>query len=253
MRSIQAYFLPALAPADDLACAAVVVIDVLRATTVIVHALAAGAREVIACLEVEESLRTAARLPAGQAVLGGERDGLRIDGFDLGNSPAEYDRAAVGGKTLVFTTTNGTKAMRHCRQARQLLLGAFVNAAAVVDAVRGEPRLRILCAGTRGEVTREDVLFAGLLADCLLSDADAAGMACEVNDQLLIARGAWQAFRHGLAGGDVASGLAATLRATQGGRNLQRIGLDCDIDAAAQLDCFKLVPRVDLGNWRITA
>lgn len=253
MRSIQAYFLPALAPADDLAGAAVVVIDVLRATTVIAHALAAGAREVIACLEVEESLRTAAGLPEGEAVLGGERDGLKIDGFDLGNSPAEYNRAAVGGKTLVFTTTNGTKAMRHCRQARRLVLGAFVNATAVVDAVRGEPSLRILCAGTRGEVTREDVLCAGLLADCLLRGSDAAGMACEVNDQLLIARGAWQAFRHGLAGDDAVRGLSAALRDTQGGRNLQRIGLDRDIDAAAQLDRFNLVPRLDLGDWRITA
>lgn len=251
VRSIKAYFLPALATASELAEAAVVVIDVLRATTVIAHALAAGAREVIPCLEVDEALRTAAGLPHGQAVLGGERGGLKIDGFDLGNSPDEYCRESVAGKTVVFTTTNGTKAMQHCRQARRAFLGSFVNAAAVVSAVKREPIVRLVCAGTRGEITREDVLFAGLVADSLLNHT---GMAIgEVNDQLLIARDAWQAFLSSLSDGDVASGLAAALRSTQGGRNLKQIGLEQDIDTAAQIDRLHLVPQLDLKAWKITA
>lgn len=252
MRSIKAYFLPALAPADDLADAAVVVIDVLRATTVIAYALAAGASEVIPCLEVADALRTAASLPQGQAVLGGERGGLKIEGFHLGNSPEEYNAATIGGKTVVFTTTNGTKAMQHCRQARRVLLGSFVNATAAVNAVQGDPKLRIVCAGTRGEITREDVLFAGLLADRLLGAADADAMKCEVNDQLLIARDGWQAFITRRAGRNLASDLSATLHSTQGGRNLKQIGLQRDIDAAAQIDRLNLVPQLDLAAWKIT-
>lgn len=253
MQSIKAYFLPSLAPPDDLASAAVVVIDVLRATTVIAHALAAGAREVIPCLEVEDAVRAAESLPLEQAVLGGERGGLKIDGFNLGNSPQEYNLKSVGGKTVVFTTTNGTKAMQHCHAARRVLLGAFVNASAVVAAVRAEQKLRIVCAGTRGEVTREDVLFAGFVADRLLNQAEAVESNFEVNDQLLIARGAWQAVVNGISGVDVAGGLAAALRSTQGGRNLKSIGLAHDIDEAAQIDRFGLVGQLDLHTWRITA
>ena len=148
MTSLKAHFLPALTTPEALAGATLVVIDVLRATTVIPHALAVGAKAVIPCLEVEDAVQAAARLPAGQAVLGGERGGLKIDGFDLGNSPDEYTPQTVAGKTLVFTTTNGTRAMMHCRQAQRVLLGSFVNASAIVDALAADRDVRLLCAGT---------------------------------------------------------------------------------------------------------
>src|SRR5262245_17681938 len=102
---LDVYLLPDLAEPAALAAKTVVVIDVLRATTTIVHALAAGAREVVPCLEVEEARQVAARL-GKVAVLRGERGGVAIAGFDVGNSPAEYTRERVGGKTVVFTTTN---------------------------------------------------------------------------------------------------------------------------------------------------
>src|ERR1041384_8191351 len=107
-RTINVHLLPILVEPHELAGKLVVVIDVLRATTMIIHALAAGAKAVIPFLEVAGARELAERLP-GQAVLGGERGGNRIAGFDLGNSPLEYTPAAVGGKTLVFTTTNGTR------------------------------------------------------------------------------------------------------------------------------------------------
>jgi 2-phosphosulfolactate phosphatase len=231
----------------------VVVIDVLRATTVITHALAAGARAVIPCLEVDDALRTAAKLPVGQAVLGGEREGLKIDGFDLGNSPDEFTPASVGGKTLVFTTTNGTRAMAQARLARRVLIGAFVNGSAIVNALAGESHVRLLCAGTRGEVTREDVLFAGFVADAVLERRAPAEPPPEINDQLLIARDCWRAFLAEQPGGGLAGGLAATLRSTQGGRNLSKIGLERDIDVAAHIDRFAITPRLDVPDWQITA
>ncbi len=84
-------------------------------------------REVIPCLEVDDALRVAAREPREQTLLGGERGGVKIEGFDLGNSPSEYPTAAVAGKTVIFTTTNGTRALLHCQQAAEVLLAAFVN------------------------------------------------------------------------------------------------------------------------------
>lgn len=228
------------------------VIDVLRATTVIAHALSAGALQVIPCLGVDDARRVASSLPAGQAVLGGERGGLKIDGFDLGNSPDEFTTETIGRKTLVFTTTNGTRAMMHCRQARRVLTGAFVNASAVVKALAGEENVQILCAGTRGGITREDVLLAGLIADGLanLSTGELAGT---INDEFLIARTCWQAFALGRAVSELSADLAVTLRSSQGGRNLRKIGLEHDIDVAARIDRFAIVPELDLRDGRIVA
>lgn len=248
---LRVHFLPVMVAPDDLAGAAVVVIDVLRATTVIAHALAAGAREVIPCLEVDDALRAVARLPRSETVLGGERGGLKIDGFDLGNSPEEYTSESVGGKTVVFSTTNGTRAMMHGHAARRVCLGAFVNASAIVKALATEDEVHLLCAGTRGEITREDVLFAGLIADELLSGAERRGAMPEINDQALIARECWRALANGRPREGMAGDLAVTLRATQGGRNLKQIGLDHDIDLAARLDRFSLVPQLDVAAWSI--
>src|SRR5687768_10758642 len=135
-RPLNVHFLPDLTTPAELAGGVVVVIDVLRASTTITYALAAGAREVIPCLEIEEARAAAAKLPPGQAVLGGERHGLPIEGFDLGNSPRDYTPQRVGGKTVVFTTTNGTKAMMQCRQAAGVLIGSYVNFSALVQTLR---------------------------------------------------------------------------------------------------------------------
>jgi 2-phosphosulfolactate phosphatase len=253
MRELKAHFLPLLVSPEKLAGAAVVVIDVLRATTTITHALAAGAREVIACLEVDEARQLAARFGKGEALLGGEREGLKIEGFDLGNSPTEFTPESVGGRTIVFSTTNGTRAMMHCEQAKTVLLGALVNRAAVCTALAGEDRIHLLCAGTRGEITREDVLFAGAAID-MLTSANPEGF--ELNDQAILAADAWRVAlplnqRNSPATREPA--LIRALRNTQGGRNLRRIGLEADIPDAARLDTFDLVPCFDPPSRRITA
>lgn len=242
---INVHFLPALTTAERLAGKIVVVIDVLRATTTIVFALAAGATEVIPCLEVEEA-REAARRRAGRAALGGERGGLAIEGFDLGNSPAEYTPESVRGKSVFFTTTNGTRAMTVCRQARRVLLAGFVNLSAVCQELKREAdevlKLDIICAGTDGEITREDVLLAGAITDELIRGrmADLA-----VNDQANIARDAWLACQQ--------SGvpLEVCLLASRGGRNLCHIGHASDIRLATQIDRHTVVPELLLEEWRI--
>ncbi len=260
---IDVYLLPTLAEPVELTGKTVVVIDVLRATTTIAHALAAGATEVIPCLEIDEARKIAAesrhqpeasardqRQPDAQArnlgtnvVLGGERGGLPIAGFDLGNSPAEYTRDRVAGKTVVFTTTNGTRAMQRCRHASRVLIGGFVNFSAICRELSGTAEIALVCAGTDGHVTREDTLLAGAIVDDLFRTKK-----YELNDQADIAADAWRTAVRVMT--DRPLGLM--LRDSRGGRNLIETGQENDIDLAAQMDKFDIVPQLDLSTWRIT-
>jgi 2-phosphosulfolactate phosphatase len=240
--NIDVYLLPTLAEPVELSGQTVVVIDVLRATTTIAHALAAGATQVIPCLEIDEARKLAANLH-NNVVLGGERNGLPIAGFDLGNSPAEYTPERVAGKTVVFTTTNGTRAMQRCRHASRVLIGGFVNFSAICRELSGTAEIAIVCAGTDGHVTREDTLLAGAIVDDLFRTKD-----YELNDQADIAADAWRTAVRVMT--DRPLGLM--LRDSRGGRNLIETGQENDIDLAAQMDKFDLVPQLDLSTWRIT-
>jgi 2-phosphosulfolactate phosphatase len=237
------HLLPGLTTPEELSGGTVVVVDVLRATTTIVHALAAGATRILPVLDVADAEKLRLALNSRDVVLGGERGGQKIAGFDLGNSPGEYTKPSVGGKTLIFTTTNGTRAMQMCRGAKRVLLGAFANFSAVCREVANAERFDLLCAGTDGQITREDVLFAGAVVDDLHRTATIA-----TNDQADIACDAWRAAAADFAG---PKPLAEYLRASRGGRNLIEIGHERDIDIAAQIDKFDLVAELDLKVWEI--
>ncbi|MBX3413378.1 MAG: 2-phosphosulfolactate phosphatase [Pirellulales bacterium] len=259
---LSVHFLPALVPEEALAGASVVVIDVLRASTTITHALEAGAERVLPCVDIDEARRVASALPVGTVVLGGERGGLPIEGFHFGNSPREFCSEHVRGKTVVFTTTNGTRAMAKARFAREVLVGSFVNAAAIVRRLLSAPQMHLLCAGSGGEITREDVLAAGLMVARLIGNAE--GDLELQNDEARLAREVWlQAAGARTSDWQSASPVAASLantawledllRDSKGGRNLARIGLAADIADAARLDRFELVPVLDLAQGAITA
>lgn len=144
-----------------------VVIDVLRATSVMTMALANGAEAVLPVTSVEEAFASAERLGRGASVLGGERNADRIEGFDLGNSPQDYTPARVGGKTVILTTTNGTLAMRNAAGADVVIVASMLNRQAVVRRLAnaaGGARVVIVCSGNYGLPTLEDCLCAALLA-----------------------------------------------------------------------------------------
>jgi 2-phosphosulfolactate phosphatase len=250
--TLNVFTLPKLVEPEELLGGTAVVIDVLRSTTTIVHALAAGAREVIPCAEVEDARRIARQFPSGQVVLGGERGGLAVPGFDLGNSPEDYTADRLRGKTLVITTTNGTRAMAHARTASRIFLGAFVNVSALAEQLQGQKAIHILCSGTDGRESDDDTLLAGMLVD-RLQRRD--GLGYLLNAQAMTAQEMWlHRFALPLALGAErleAERLAEALHDTPGGRNLAALGLDEDILAAARIDRFAIVPELDPLTFRI--
>ena len=231
-----------------------IVIDVLRASTTIVTALAHGATGVRPVLTVEVARALAAGFGAGSdsgVLLGGERGGLRIDGFDLGNSPLEYARARVAGRRIVITTTNGTAAVDACTDASEVLIGAIVNRAAAAARARelavahGTSSIHLVCAGTDGEVTEEDRLAAGAILD-------AAGHLPGGSDDTLdaSATAALETFRGVLSAAadtGAASAITAAFAMSRGGRNLIELGMRADLPAAAAIDSLRVVPRLDRG------
>ena len=233
-------------PAGATAGGIAVVIDVLRASTTIATALAHGAAAVRPVAGIEEARGLAAVLGAG-TLLGGERGGVRIPGFDLGNSPLEYTPDRVAGKTIVITTTNGTAALHACREAREILVGALVNRTAVADEVRrlagDSVPVHLVCAGTDGEITAEDVLAAGAILD-----AAAAGSVEALDES---AREAVAFFRRVASAVDVQSGLVAEFRRSPGGSNLVDLGLEADLPVAAAIDSLAVVPRLDRASGRL--
>lgn len=206
------------------------VIDVVRASTTIVTALAHGARAVVPVATPEEALARARAWPAGEAVVGGERGGTPPPGFDCGNSPAEYTVEQVRGRTVVFTTTNGTRALLAVDGARRVAVGGFVNATAVVKwLVQQASDTLLVCAGESGRFCLEDATCAGLLAEGLR----AARPGAFVSDS---ARAA------GLLHARYAGDLGAMLDDAAWAQMLVAQGRGADLALCAALDAFDVVP-----------
>jgi 2-phosphosulfolactate phosphatase len=237
--TVTVHFLPVAFKPTALQGSVAIVLDVLRATTTIVHALDAGATRVIASETIDEARARFAALSTGSALLGGERGGVRIEGFSLGNSPFEYTAEVVAGKTVCLTTTNGTRAMARCRHARHVLVGAFANLTGVVAATgnAGLP-VHIVCAGTDGHVTAEDVLCAGAIATKLAEEHDDTFV---LDDSARIASAFWQTVTPGPA-------LREAMRGSRGGLNLVELGYERDIDRCAEIDLFDLVPEYNAAD-----
>ena len=229
-RDVQVHLLPELIPQGRLTGAIAVVIDVLRATTTMVTALAVGATAIHPCAEVDEAKKLADSLPAGKTLLAGERGGVMVPGFDLGNSPREYTAKVCNGQTIVLTTTNGTRALARAFEAERVLIAAFVNFSAVCEQLLRDPRpAHIICSGYEGEPALEDTLLAGALVDCL-SDSD-----IRLNDS---ARLAWDCFdNHGQV-------LAGALEVSRSGVHLIGLGCAADLKLALEIDKFTLVPEL---------
>lgn len=193
MTTLEVLFTPAdfsTLPSRDLSQTTCVVFDILRATTSMMTALGNGAAGIIPVSDIPEALSLREKQP--DVLLAGERDGLRINAaltggieFDLGNSPREFTADKVRGRTIVMTTTNGTRALRACENARTVMIGSFLNLKPIAAWIREHyPRhLLLVCAGTHEQAAFEDTLAAGSLCEKIWDKyavgqvADSAAMA----------------------------------------------------------------------------
>jgi 2-phosphosulfolactate phosphatase len=263
--------LPALAQ-RDLCATACVVFDVLRATSTFVTALHHGAKAIIPVSEIAEALAIKKKSP--DVLLGGERNGIRIRAaqgwdrhlacpeqagslshsqidFDLGNSPREYAAEKVRGKTIVSTTTNGTRALRACAGAQTVLAASFLNLTATAEFLRRKNfgNVLLVCAGTGENQADEDVLAAGALSDLLgdldlecggmslLSKAPTCRRTPKFSDSTQVARRAWLSAKSSLVG--------AIVRSENARRLLAIPELRDDVAFCLQRDIFPLVAQME--------
>ena len=230
--------LPALAQ-RDLRATACVVFDVLRATSTFVTALHHGGQAIIPVSEIAEAIAVRKHQP--DVLLGGERNGVRISAngvdFDLGNSPREYTPEKVRGKTIVSTTTNGTRALRACVNAQAVLAASFLNLTATAEFLRQNrfENILIICAGTGENPAEEDIIAAGALVDALLPGKDTHS---KRTDSAMTARAAYfEAVR---------MGVHQKVRLAENAQRLLSLPeLREDVAFCLQRDVFPLVAQMD--------
>jgi 2-phosphosulfolactate phosphatase len=236
---VDVLFLPSEGRADSFVGRAVAVFDVLRATTTMTAALAAGVSEIRLFSSIDEVVTAGREQRAPpRPMLCGERYCLRPEGFDLGNSPCEMVRDWPACQTLLMCTTNGTKAIIAAREAKLLLAAALVNAKAVArELVSSGLDVTLLCAGLKGDVAMEDVIGAGAVLSTM-------GDVILVSDRARMAGRLFEQTR---------DGLRDALAESAGGRNVLASGLGADIDFAASLNRYDVVGHVDVDGGGLRA
>ena len=211
----------------------VAVIDVLRASTTIAVALANGARTIIPLESSEDVATRAKQFERGSMLLAGERRMLRMDGFDLGNSPREHTREQVEGKTVLLTTTNGTHALLAVQGARDVVVASYVNLTAVSAmlraALRGGADITIVCAGQDRQFALEDAACAGRYVSQIVKRLHSV----ELNDAALAAS---------LIDRRYGDNLMRLFETAAHGRALAAAGFEEDLAACAAVDSYPVIP-----------
>ena len=212
-----------------------VVIDVIRASTTIVTALVHGARSVIPALTEREASALASAYPSSEVLLAGEKGGEKIKGFPYGNSPLELSSPAVSGKSIVLTTSNGTRALLRAREAGIVAVCGFVNIHPIAEWMCGQDRdVVIFCAGRSGKFSLEDAVCAGMLASLVLESS----MVRDEDDAARAARLLYAGY---------AEGLNRLREDSSWARSLARLGREEDLSACLSVDRYKAVPLFSNG------
>jgi 2-phosphosulfolactate phosphatase len=232
---IDVVFTPAGLSVGEVQGRAVFVIDILRATTAMCAALSHGAKAIIPVASTEEALRLAQTIGSTDVLLAGEKECVRIPGFQLGNSPLEMTEQAVRGKTIIVTTSNGTKALLACQGASAVYPMAAVNLSATAEKARevleSERHILIVCAGREGTFSLDDAYCAGRLTAAVLGDrAPRRGL----NDAAIACLDLVR--RYG-------SNWKRPLAYSRAGRELIRLGFGDDLRDAARQDAYPVLPH----------
>lgn len=232
---LEVYFTPLGLTHRDVAGKPVLVLDVLRTTTTMVAALGNGARAIVPTATAEEALRVAHSLEPNNVLLAGEHRCLPIEGFALGNSPAEMVRDAIADKTIVMSTTNGTVAFESVDAAGPVLVGAATNFGAIVERARQvleeRSELIVLCSGRERRFALEDAYAAGRFIQALIPGPMRRGDT--VNDAAIAALQLVRRY------GDR---WRRALQASAAAKELRRLGFKEDVLAASEVDAYDIVP-----------
>jgi 2-phosphosulfolactate phosphatase len=232
---VDVLFTPAGLNTADVQGRAVFVIDILRATTTMCAALAHGAKAIIPVASTEEALRLAQTIGSADVLLAGEKNCERIAGFQLGNSPLEMTEATVLGKTLILTTSNGTRALLACQGAGAVYPAAAANltmaAERAREALESDQPVLIVCAGREGAFSLDDAYCAGRLVAALFGGTEPRRA---LNDAGLATLDLVR--RYG-------TGWRRPLAYSRAGRELIRLGFRSDVRDAARLDAYPILPH----------
>ncbi len=237
---VKLYFTPTPLTEAKLRGRTTIVVDILRASTTICTAIQNGCREIIPVATVGDAAAIRANLDRDSVLVCGEREGMKIEGFDLGNSPAEYSEQVVKGKVLVFASTNGSRAILKCAPSAATFVCGFVNLNSVVDITRKFDRdVAIVCAGKLGNFSLEDTFCGGAIIERLQQGGkyEVANDAAQVALMLYKNQG---------------QPLEAVIRQADHARYLIGLGFESDIATAAALDTINVVPVLS-GNKIVDA
>jgi 2-phosphosulfolactate phosphatase len=238
---IDIQLVPSPTSLDILSDRTVVVIDVLRATSVMVHAISQGALEIIPAATVEEAFQRAKAFPQSSIVLGGERESKNIPGFDLGNSPKEYVAERVKGKKLILTTTNGTKAFHLVSSGEEILVGSFFNIRVIAERCFELGRdLFIFPSGDEGNFSLEDTICGGMLIELITKKGKKS---ISLTDASQCAQVLYKRFENNL---------LEALYLSRHGKELTRRGFEQDLAYCAQIDITDIVPEFKAGVIRVS-
>jgi len=236
---ISVYAIPASVEERELKERIAVVVDVLRAASTIVTALNNGCKEIVPTAEIEEAIMLAKNYEKDTFLLGGERNAVMIDGFDLSNSPHEYTPEVVEGRTILMTTTNGTRAIRKVSDAKEVIIGSFLNAGAVARYIwqRGVDVV-FVCAGTDRKFSLDDILAVGAMLDML----ESMNAEMEMDDLALVSLHLYRSYK---------GNLKKALESACHYKNLVRAGFEKDVDYCVKMDLFPIVPVYKEGIIKI--
>jgi 2-phosphosulfolactate phosphatase len=225
---------------DELRNKTVVVIDVLRASSTIVTALLNGAKAIIPVADMGEASKIAQNVDSENYLLCGEKDGVKIEGYDLGNSPLEYSKELVSGKKMIFNTTNGTKAIKKSIGSSNIYIAAFLNVSAIVKELKKQKQdIVLVCAGWKGRLAFEDLLLAGKIIHALSKGK----LPDDSRDGAKVAFGLYDKYGDDIPGVVHQSNHAARLKSLIG---------DGDIDYCCQVDTTDIIPRLNEGMITLT-
>lgn len=234
-QSLDVFFSARSFQEEELRNKSVVIIDVLRASSTIVTALDNGARAIIPVADMGEASKIAQNVDSENYLLCGEKDGVQIDGYDLGNSPREYVRDIVQGKRLIFNTTNGTKAIKKSVGAFNTYIASFLNVTAVVNILKNEQKdIILVCAGWKGRLAFEDTLLAGKIIHMLNN----GNLTDDSTDGVRVAHGLFEMY-----GDDI----PAIMRKSNHAARLKDIIGTEDVDYCSQIDITDIVPILKEG------